>query len=167
MTNTLTWVEHLWLTLCCLDISSGWSLYSMTGDLSAVWTAPLAGVWVFGAGYQHEACGEQDLSVVWTSGHFLWLESGCLVLGANMKHVENKTSAVEICCLDIRLQAVFNGQHTMQPVPSFLCCPDIFSGWSLGLWSLVPACSQHLDNKVLISSDGLKVNGSVSHTLEI
>ena len=25
------------------------------------------------------------------SGHLLWLESGCLVLGANMKHVENKT----------------------------------------------------------------------------
>ena len=63
----------------------------MTGDLSAVWTSPLAGVWVFGAGYQHEACGEQDLSALWTSGHFLWLESGCLVLGANMKHVENKT----------------------------------------------------------------------------
>ena len=86
-------------------------------DLSVVWTPPLAGVWVFGAGYQHEACGEQDLSVVWTSGHLLWLESGCLVLGANMKHVENKTSAVEICCLDVWLQAVFNGQHTMQPVP--------------------------------------------------
>ena len=63
----------------------------MTGDLSAVWTSPLAGVWVFGAGYQHEACGEQDLSVVWTSGQLLWLEYGCLVLDTNMKHVENKT----------------------------------------------------------------------------
>ena len=32
------------------------------------------------------------------SGHLLWLESGCLVLGANMKHVENKT-----CLLSGRL----------------------------------------------------------------
>ena len=85
----------------------------MTGDLSAVWTAPLAGVWVFGAGYQHEACGEQDWSVVWTSGHFLWLESGCLVLDTNMKHAENKT------CL-------WSGHL------------DISSGWSLGVWCWVP-----------------------------
>ena len=38
---------------------------------------------MFGAACQHEACGEQDLSAVWTSGHLLWLEFGCSVLGAN------------------------------------------------------------------------------------
>ena len=42
------------------------------------------------------------------SGHLLWLESGCLVLGANMKHVENKT-----CLLSGHL--------------------DISSGWRLGV----------------------------------
>ena len=36
-------------------------------DLSAVWTSPLVGVWVFGAGCQHDACREQDLSAVWSS----------------------------------------------------------------------------------------------------
>ena len=83
--------------MCCLDI----------------WTSPLAGVWVFGAACQHEACGEQDLSAAWTSGHYLWLESGRLVLRANMKHVENKT-----CLLSGHL--------------------DITSGWSLGVWCCVP-----------------------------
>ena len=87
-----TWIMWRARLVCCLDISSGCSLCVC----------------------QHEACGEQDLSAVWSSsplvvvcvfanikhvenktcllsGHLLWLESGCLVLGANMKHVENKT----------------------------------------------------------------------------
>ena len=36
-------------------------------DLSAVWSSPLVVDWVFGAGCQHEACGDQDLSAVWSS----------------------------------------------------------------------------------------------------
>ena len=45
--NTPTRVEYLWLTLCCLDISFGWNFYSMTGDLSAVWTSISSG-WSLG-----------------------------------------------------------------------------------------------------------------------
>ena len=72
---------------------------------------PLVVVCVFGAGCQHEACGEQDFAAVWSSpplvvvwvfanmkhvenktllsDRLLWLECGCLVLGANMKHVSS------------------------------------------------------------------------------
>ena len=50
-------------------------------DLSAVWSSPLVVVWVFGAGCQHEACGEQDLSAVWTS-----TLAGVWVFGAGCQH---------------------------------------------------------------------------------
>ena len=113
----------------------------MTGDLSAVWTSPLAGIWVFGAGYQHEAYGEQNLSVVWTSGHLLWLEYGCLVLDTNMKHVENKT-----CLLSGHLLWLEYGclvlDTNMKHVENKTCLwsghLDISSGWSLGVWCWVP-----------------------------
>ena len=70
---------------------------------------------MFGAGCQHEACGEQDLSAVWTSGcrlysmantpcnqcrdfssvriSFLALESGSLVLGACMQPASRQQGA--------------------------------------------------------------------------
>ena len=50
-------------------------------DLSAVWSSPLVGVWVFGGGCQHEAFGEQDLSAVWSSPLV-----GVWVFGAGCQH---------------------------------------------------------------------------------
>ena len=117
-------------------------------DLSAVWSSPLAGVWVFGTGCQHEACGEQDLSAVWSSplvgvwvfgaganmnhvenktcllsGRLLWLESGCLVLGANMKHVENET-----CLLSGRLLWLESGCLALGPTFFFFFNFFIYPG---------------------------------------
>ena len=49
----------LWLEAGCLVLDAN-MMHVENKTLSTVWTSPLAGVWVFGVGCQHEACGEQN-----------------------------------------------------------------------------------------------------------
>ena len=54
LSGHLLWLESGWLVL-------GANMKHVENKTwSTVWTSPLAGVWVFGAGCQHEACGEQN-----------------------------------------------------------------------------------------------------------
>ena len=122
MTNTLTWVEHLWLFV--------------------VWTFPLAGVCI------------QWPATCLLSGHLLWLESGCLVLGANMKHVENKT-----CLWSGHLLWLESGclvlDTNMKHVENKTC---LLSGHLLWLESgclVLGANMKHVENKTCLLSGHL------------
>ena len=117
--------------------TSGWSLV----------------VWYF---LQHEACGEQDLSAVWISGHLLWLESGCLVLRANMKHVENKTCLLSGHFLWLESGCLVLGAN-MKHVENKTC---LLSGHFLWLESgclVLRANMKHVENKTCLLSGHLDI----------